>query len=103
MNFPEIPKTNIDRCDAINLLFTSLATEELALAKVIHEEARKLEKGICLSDNLCDLFNINDSVNNLLKTIIQKELVVLLTLEEVAKLDRRSRCSCCDHHKPKEL
>jgi hypothetical protein len=97
MNLPELPIGKIDRCDAINLLFTSIAAEELALAKVIQEEAKKLEKGVCLAHKLRDLFEVNDSVNSLLKTIIQKELVILLTLEEIIGLDEK--CNCCDDHK----
>jgi len=97
MGLPEIPKVSVSRCDAINLLFTSIAAEELALSKVIREEARKLQKGICLSCDLCDLVEINESVNSILKTIIQKELVLLLKLEEVAKIDER--CCCCDGHR----
>jgi hypothetical protein len=101
MNLPSLSMAKIDRCDAINLLLTSIAAEELALAKVIQEEANKLEKGICLSRRLKDLFEVNDSVNSLLKTVIKKEIIILLTLEEIIGLDEK--CNCCEERKEMEM
>ncbi|WP_338750550.1 hypothetical protein [Bacillus sp. FJAT-52991] len=94
MSAPELPSNiDISRQEAINLLLASVALEELALAHVVNAEAEKIQKVVgTLPPHLThppsvqDLININKSVQNTLKKVIAKELILLFKLEEITKI-----------------
>ena len=52
-----------------------------ALANILNEEANKIKKAICLSNNICDLIKINESVNQTIKNVILLEQVLCTKLD----------------------
>lgn len=90
-NVPNItPTITLTRDDAINLLLSSIAMEELGLSHIINAEGEKLQfvlgtlpgvtaPGVTISD----LLNVNASVQNTLKAITQKEFLLASKLENV--------------------
>ncbi|PYZ93507.1 hypothetical protein CR194_10075 [Salipaludibacillus keqinensis] len=91
MGMPEIPDfsphINIDRKDAINLLLTSIALEELSLAHIMNAEGEKLQKVINDGDSTFDdLMEANSSVERMLRNVIKKEMLLQFKLEDVIEL-----------------
>ena len=82
---------NIDCYDKISKLLkclcknesipSSMACIEKALANILNEEANKIKKAICLSNNIYDLIKINESVNQTIKNIILLEQVLCTKLD----------------------
>ena len=94
MSMPTIPVVNIDRDDAINALLISIAMEELSLAHIMNSEGEKIqfavgtlsEGAVPLAKTIDDLLSINCSVINMLKNVIQKEMLLQFKLENVMDL-----------------
>ncbi|MCA1055428.1 hypothetical protein LCM10_10570 [Rossellomorea aquimaris] len=94
MSFPNIPNVtpsiDIDREDVINLLLASIAFEELGLAHIINAEAEKIQAVLgtlpgsgVVAKNICDLMDVNDSVNKTLKTALKTQMLLQFKLEDV--------------------
>lgn len=93
MSFPTIPNItptiSINREEAINLLLASIAFEELGLAHIINAEAEKIQfvigtlNGVHVTPTVADLVAIDNTVNNTLKTVIKKEMLLQFKLEEI--------------------
>jgi hypothetical protein len=108
-NIPDIvPDIDLREKDIINLLLSSIAMEELGLAEIIKAEGRKLEKITCETCDIDVLLKANNNVNQLLRTILKKEMILLMKLETVVdfsekrekKKKKRNRdcdCDCCCH------
>ena len=69
---------------ALLALLQSIALEETALARLINAEAEKLERAICLANNINELITINETVlttiqaiNNLEDALREKAVAVL--------------------------
>jgi hypothetical protein len=90
-NLPNItPSITLTRDDAINLLLSSIALEELGLSHIINAEGEKLQfvlgtlPGVTGPPaTITDILNVNASVQNTLKTITQKELLLSSKLDSV--------------------
>jgi deoxyxylulose-5-phosphate synthase len=111
MSMPKIPniKPEIEICreDVINLLLASVAFEELGLAHLINAEAEKVQAVLGTLENgdnvkgcpsLHDLLKINKSVQQTMKDIIKKEILLQFKLENVMELDED--CEYDDHCPP---
>lgn len=94
MSFPNIPNVtpsiDIDRNDTINLLLASIAFEELGLAHIINAEAEKIQAVLGtlnstapVATNINQLLQINESVNDTLKTVVKKEMLLQFKLDDV--------------------
>ncbi|SDZ10970.1 hypothetical protein [Thermoactinomyces sp. DSM 45892] len=95
MSYPNIPNIspniNLTRDDAINLLLSSIALEELGLSHIINAEGEKLQyvlgtlPGIssALNPTLTDLLVINQSVKDTINVIAKKEWILNEKLENV--------------------
>ncbi|MDQ0418022.1 hypothetical protein J2Z48_002211 [Croceifilum oryzae] len=95
MSYPNIPNVSpnitVTRDDAINLLLSSIALEELGLSHIINAEGEKLQyvlgtlPGIssALNPSLTDLLVINESVRDTINVITKKEWILNEKLENV--------------------
>ncbi|WP_442597935.1 hypothetical protein [Neobacillus sp. D3-1R] len=97
MSFPNIPNVtpsiSINRVDVINLLLASIAFEELGLAHIINAEAEKIQAvigtlgtNVPVATTVGELLDINEAVNNTLKTVIKKEMLLQFKLEDVLNI-----------------
>ncbi|MGL4739063.1 MAG: hypothetical protein ACRCW2_16615 [Cellulosilyticaceae bacterium] len=77
-------------CNALCEILTSIALAETSLSHILNAEGEKLQKGIALSCNVCDLIALNKSVENTLSYVIQLETTLTNKLRET--LDYLSTC-----------
>lgn len=95
MSFPNIPDVDasigITVEDSVNLLLASVAFEELGLAHIINAEAEKIqyvlgtletESPLATPPTIEELLLINQSVNQTLKNVIKKEMLLQFKLED---------------------
>ena len=96
MSFPTVPdvdaSVDISTEDSVNLLLASVAFEELGLAHLINAEAEKLQyvlgtiegqERLETAPTLEDLLRVNRSVDQTLRDIIKKEMLLQFKLEDV--------------------
>ncbi|SET70441.1 hypothetical protein SAMN05660297_03212 [Natronincola peptidivorans] len=103
MGMPEIPdmkpKIDLKKEDMINMLLASIALEEMSLAHILNAEGEKIQ---CITDDkrkckLDDLLDINESVNETLRNVIKKEMLLQFKLENVMKMmDKKKPKKCVD-------
>ena len=94
MSFPTIPdinpKINVTKEDAIALLLTSIALEEISLSELIDAETKKVKfiVGECGSKkaSIQDLKDINRSVNQTIKDVIKLQMLLQFKLENVLEI-----------------
>lgn len=96
-NFDKICAGEVSREEAINILLASIAAEELGLAHIINAEGQKIEKAISSCGDIVKLLKIDESVNDTLKTIIKKEIILQFKLENVLDLIKLSKHHHCSH------
>lgn len=77
-----------ERHQAISDLIQSIALQKTALAHILNAEGEKIQKAASLDFSSADLLSINDSVKDMIKTIVKLEMVLK------AKLDIFD-CSLC--------
>lgn len=96
MSFPNIPDVDasvaLSTEDSVNLLLASVAFEELGLAHLINAEAEKVQyvlgtlEGQARTEqrhSIDDLLRVNQSVDQTLRDIIKKEMLLQFKLEDV--------------------
>ena len=101
MSFPNIPDVDaaitIPQGGTISLLLASVAFEELGLAHIINAEAEKLQYVLGTIDGqalpetprtIAELLLTNCSVNETLRNVIKKEILLEFTLEDILKISR---------------
>ena len=97
-NIPNItPVISVTMEQAVPLLLSSIALEEMALAHIVNAEAEKIQfvLGTLETDHaispstitFSDLLAINQSVNQTLKDVIKKEMLLQFKLESVLKIN----------------
>jgi len=96
MSFPNIPNITasitISRNEALNLLLSSIAFEELGLSHIINAEGEKIQYALGLIPGLrhpasiADLLRINDSVRKTLDSVTKKEIVLQSKLQDIIDL-----------------
>lgn len=102
-NIPNItPIIDLDRCEVINLLLSSIALEEIGLSHILNAEGEKLQAFLNLNLNCSDDFHkINHSINKTLRSIIKSQMLLQFKLEDVIELDCKSNCyksNCNDEY-----
>jgi len=111
MSMPSFPKVDMDITheNAINMILTSIAMEELALSHIMNAEGEKLQYVLKHLESACDvsdnsfavdkLLAVNASVANLLDSVSQNQMLLK------GKMDKalNSLCGCPERHKPCKL
>lgn len=90
-NVPNItPTITVTRDDAINLLLSSIALEELGLSHILNAEGEKLQFVLGTLPGLTggpatisDILLANTSVNSTLSAVIQKEMLLQTKLDHI--------------------
>lgn len=85
MTVPSIPERTLE--GAISDIIESIALEEAALAHLINAEAEKVQL-VAGMENITpeQLVSFQQSVTNVLKTIIKKEMLLQFKLDSVLEL-----------------
>ncbi|TJZ99680.1 hypothetical protein FA950_30105 [Bacillus thuringiensis] len=99
-NLPDItPNISLTRQEAINLLLSSIAMEEIGLSHILNAEGEKLQHFMKQKNQkICEYIAINRSVNDTLKTIVKSQLLLQLKLEEVNAIkdvENHENCTPC--------
>lgn len=100
MSMPKIPDftsdLSVDREEAVIMLLSSIAEEEMALSRIIHAQADSLshffdtrtdEGGRPFTYD--DMMKINDSVVSMMNDIMTKEIILKMKLAKVIELAQR--------------
>ena len=100
MSLPKIPDMNptvgITKTDALNLLITSIAMEEIGLSHIINAEGEKIQymlgtlvdadgnkiDGPVTPATAEEVLAVNASVNGTLKNVLRNQLLLQLKLED---------------------
>ncbi len=103
MSLPKIPDINpsvtVTQSDAVNLLLSSIAMEEIGLSHIINAEGEKIQfilgtltdgSGAAIEGpenvTVSDVLNVNRSVDNTLKNVTRNQLLLQLKLEDVMEM-----------------
>ncbi|MED1915376.1 hypothetical protein P4V64_08690 [Bacillus thuringiensis] len=96
-NIPNItPTITVTRDDAINLLLTSIAIEELSLGHIIYAEAEKLQyaigtlPGLTVPASVSDLLLVNASVRQTLQDVAKKDMLLQSKLDNILSVPSNS-------------
>lgn len=96
-NIPNItPTITVTRDDAINLLLTSIAIEELSLGHIIHAEAEKMQyaigtlPGLTVPASVSDLLLVNASVRQTLQDVTKNEMLLQSKLDNILSVSSSS-------------
>lgn len=93
-NVPNItPSITLTRDDAINMLFSSIAMEELGLAHIINTEGEKIQFALGTLPGLtgppatlAQILSVNNSAQGLLGTILRQEMMLDSKLEAASSV-----------------
>lgn len=86
-NVPDInPEITLRRKDAINLLLTSIAMEEMGISHVLNAEGEKIQHVLKQHPTIKELLRINRSVERILRTLIKKEIILQFKMENILDL-----------------
>ncbi|MGG3669597.1 collagen-like protein, partial [Bacillus subtilis] len=93
-NLPNItPLVTLSRDDAINLLLSSIAMEELGMAHIINAEGEKIQYALGTlpgvtgpPSTIADIFNMNESVRSTLDSLMKQELLLGSKLDSIANI-----------------
>ncbi|MBO2945340.1 hypothetical protein JJQ72_15295 [Paenibacillus sp. F411] len=103
-NIPDIrPEITLKRKEAINLLLSSIALEEIGLSHIINAEGEKIQRFVkdhCV--DLEDILRINRSVELMLRNVIKNQMLLQFKLEDVMQLDLKEHIDYDDDCYPEE-
>lgn len=103
MSFPKIPNISphitLTRDDAINLLLTSIAMEEIGLSHILNAEGEKIQyvvgtlqgKTLGRSPTIEEVILVDKSVKAMLDSAIRKELLLHSKLEAILNMPFKSK------------
>lgn len=105
MSMPTIPNLdptiNITTVDALNVVLASIGFEELGLAHIINAEGEKIQSFLGTLEGqtvkpivtIADLESLDSVVNKTLNTIIKKEMLLLMKLEDATTALKEARAN----------
>ena len=85
MGMPVICASKTPLCQAKTDIIESIALQEAALAHILNAEGEKIQKVVACSRNICDLLNVNKSVESMVKSVTGLEQVLSAKLELILK------------------
>jgi len=86
-NVPDInPEITLRRKDAINLLLTSTAMEEIGISHILNAEAEKIQHVLQQHPTIIELLKVNRSVERILRNLIKKEMILQFKMENILDL-----------------
>lgn len=89
-NIPNIkPEISLKRSEAINLLLSSIALEEIGISHIINAEAEKLQYAIAKHPSICELLQVNKSVERMIRSLIKKQMLLQFKLENISDIEAR--------------
>ena len=95
LNLSDINDIDTDKNKSVNLLIASIALVELGLANIINAEADKIN--FVLAEHahrelptIDELLQINKSVQQTLKLVIKKEIILEFLLDDALDLEQQS-------------
>lgn len=87
-NIPNIkPEISLKRSEAINLLLTSIAMEEIGISHILNAEAEKLQYVIGKHPSICELMQVNKSVERMIRSLIKKQMLLQFKLENIMDIE----------------
>ncbi|MEK8132665.1 hypothetical protein WMW72_32770 [Paenibacillus filicis] len=99
-NIPDIkPEITLSRSEAINLLLTSIALEEIGLSHIINAEGEKIQRFVkdhCVE--LDDVLKMNRSVELMLRNVIKNQMLLQFKLEDIMRLEEMSIDEQCEEY-----
>lgn len=70
-----------ESCNNYNDIIESIALMETSIAHILNAEGEKIQKAVCISDNVCDLIKTNESVYKTINSITFLEQLLVDKLE----------------------
>ncbi|TBL75290.1 hypothetical protein [Paenibacillus thalictri] len=87
-NIPNItPEIHLNREEAIHLLLTSIAMEEIGISHILNAEGEKIQHVLNQCPSIYEIVQINKSVERLIEDLIIKEMLLFMKLQTVLELD----------------
>lgn len=87
---------NDDEC--ICSVIESIAMIETSLSHILNAEGEKLQKAVQISNNICDLLEINKNVTDTIREITELEFVLNRKLETVLSKNREEGGENCGNN-----
>lgn len=95
MGMPRIETERMCPEHAAVALIYSVAMVETALANILDGEGDKLQKAVCMSNNINDLLRINESIATTLENATALEGILKAKLDAAAELLNGKQNNCC--------
>ena len=86
---------NNENDDCVCNIIESIAKIETGLAHILNAEGEKLQKAIKVSDNVCDLLEVNKNVRETIKSVTDLELLLNRKLDTILSKGVRREKDCC--------
>ncbi|MEF9946576.1 MAG: hypothetical protein RR446_01050 [Lachnospiraceae bacterium] len=81
MSMPVITPSTVTREQAISDIITSVALEQTGIAHILNAEGEKIQKVVALATTPEQLVAVNKSVQSLVNTVSQLEIILKSKLE----------------------
>jgi hypothetical protein len=92
-NVPDInPEITLKRDEAINLLLTSIALEEIGISHILNAEGEKIQYTLAQNPSLGELMGLNRGTERLLRSLIKKEMLLQFKLENIMDMEMERPC-----------
>jgi len=90
-NIPDMtPEIRLTRQEAVNLLLTSVAMEEMGISHILNAEGEKIQYVLSKQPTICELLSFNKSTERLLRDLIHKEMLLQEKLTQILELEAAS-------------
>ncbi|WP_166246166.1 hypothetical protein [Paenibacillus turpanensis] len=88
-NVPDItPDIQLTRKEAVNLLLTSIAMEEIGMSHLLNAEGEKIQHVLAQQPTARKLLQFNRGTERLLRNLVKKEMLLQYKMENVLDLER---------------